>query len=389
MLIRDVYKYYIYAVLSNLLFCAPIVYVFYKTIGLTFGQIFICETIFSICVAVFEVPTGAIADRFSKKLSIVLGMIAVIISNLLCAVANGFGMIVVSQIILAVGIALTSGADTALLYSSLLQEKREHEFKKYQGTVKFLSLLSMSAAALLGGVIASLSIRATFVISALAFGISLIVILAMREPNDHSDSEPLHYWKVITESAQLIARSKWLLWIILFSSTLLVSFRLLIPTMQGYMELSNLPIGYFGLASTYFFLTSALGAKAVGYSERVLGEWLYVTLSALFVLPILILSQLHSELAFLLFGALYFTTSAVVVFVDHEVLKATPKQQHATVLSFNSLFARVIFVVLSPFFGYLLGLYGLTEVFLLLGVALVGVFLVFLVLKPKVLAIVN
>lgn len=76
----NILRYYAYSVLSNLLFFLPIDIIFFKERGLDLEQIFLIQTLFSVGVIVFEVPTGIIADHFGRKKSLLLGITTWILS---------------------------------------------------------------------------------------------------------------------------------------------------------------------------------------------------------------------------------------------------------------------------------------------------------------------
>ena len=83
-------------------------------------EFFLINSIFSIGVAILEVPTGAIADMIGRKKSLILGVMTWIVSYVLFFYGWGFFALTVACLTCALGSALTSGADTALIYDILL-----------------------------------------------------------------------------------------------------------------------------------------------------------------------------------------------------------------------------------------------------------------------------
>jgi MFS family permease len=135
---HDIWKYYGYIVLSNVLFFLPVDIIFFQERGLNLMEVFLINSIFSIGVAVLEVPTGAIADMIGRKKSLILGVFTWIISYLLFFYGWGFLALTVAYLTWALGSALTSGADTALIYDILHKNNKNDDFKKYQGIAKML-----------------------------------------------------------------------------------------------------------------------------------------------------------------------------------------------------------------------------------------------------------
>lgn len=346
---------------------------FFKDAGLTYTQIFLIESIFSIGVVLFEVPTGAFADYFERKISILLGLFLWIIACFIFFIGNGFLIFTLAYLIWALGAAFMSGADTALFFEILHRHNKENDYKKYQGTAQLISLGSLSAASLASGYIASVNIRMTFIVSAVSFMILFFIVASITSKQKAGSEGKPQYLKVIKDSFQIIKQSKWILWLFVFSGIFGASFKIIQPLTQIYMQNSHLDIKYFGVASAYFFLAAAIASKLANGLEQKFKKWTYVILSLLFVLPIFAISSLILKAGFLIFGLVFFACSISSIITSHEILKATPDSKHATVLSFNNLFYRGIFAVVSPIFGYYLGILGFQQTLFIFSMILSAV----------------
>jgi MFS family permease len=93
--------------------------------GLSFVQIFGLQTWFMLSSFLMEVPTGAVADRFGRKVSVALGGFLLATATLLYGAVPRLAVFVAAEALFAVAIALISGADEALAYDSLLASGRE------------------------------------------------------------------------------------------------------------------------------------------------------------------------------------------------------------------------------------------------------------------------
>jgi len=77
---RNIRLYYLFVFLRNLFLISAVIIPFFSEWGgLNQAQIQILQSSFMVSVFIFEVPTGVIADRFSRKLSLILGNVVVII----------------------------------------------------------------------------------------------------------------------------------------------------------------------------------------------------------------------------------------------------------------------------------------------------------------------
>lgn len=378
----NIYKYYLYAAISNFLFFLPIVYIFFQDNGLSLTQIFIIEAIFSVGLVLFEVPTGAVADYFGKKTSLVVGSIIWVVSCVLFSFGSGFYMFTFAYLIWALGAAFLSGADTALLYDILHKDNQKEHFKKYQGNAKFIGLVSISIASIIGGYISSFSMRYTFVASAIAFFVMFLILISIKHKEDEKEEQE-SYTQIIKNSFSIIRKSSTLLWLFFYSALFMVIFKLTQPSTQIYMNLANLDIKYFGFASAFFFIIAAIASKLTNGFEKKFQKYSYLILSILMILSTYLVSQFVFKLGFLIFGILFFATSINSIIVQHEVLENSPKSKHSTILSFNNLFDRLMFVIIYPLWGFGMEKLGLTNTFFYASLLTLVVILILMIFYFK------
>src|SRR5688500_499398 len=76
-----------------------------------------------------EVPTRWLADRFGHRRSLILGSLVQTVAMLWCWLGQSIRDLVLASLLVALGDALRSGADEALLYRTCLALDREGEFQ--------------------------------------------------------------------------------------------------------------------------------------------------------------------------------------------------------------------------------------------------------------------
>src|SRR5512134_1586906 len=81
--------------------------------GLTPVQLILVGTALEISAFVFEVPTGIVADVYSRKLSIVIGYVLMGLGFLIEGFFRAFLPILLAQVIWGLGYTFTSGATQA------------------------------------------------------------------------------------------------------------------------------------------------------------------------------------------------------------------------------------------------------------------------------------
>src|SRR5262249_16064345 len=81
----------------------------------------------------FEVPTGWFADKFGHKKSLLARSAVRVVGMLLCLLGQGVPGMLAANLLVALGDALRSGADQALLYRTCLALDCETDFQIIQG----------------------------------------------------------------------------------------------------------------------------------------------------------------------------------------------------------------------------------------------------------------
>lgn len=104
--------YYVVVALWNLpgWFMHPVYPMFLLSRGLDLFEISAIFAIFQISVFLFEVPTGAVADLYGRKVSFLLSCVVRTAAFLLYSVAPGFLVCAIAEVIDAIGVTLATGA---------------------------------------------------------------------------------------------------------------------------------------------------------------------------------------------------------------------------------------------------------------------------------------
>lgn len=76
-------------------------------------QMILVGTVLETTAFLFEIPTGVVADTYSRRLSVIIGVFLLGLGQLIFAAISLFGVILLSQVVLAIGYTFISGADSA------------------------------------------------------------------------------------------------------------------------------------------------------------------------------------------------------------------------------------------------------------------------------------
>ncbi len=159
--------------------------------GFSLTEVTGAEGLFLVGIVVLEVPTGAVADRYGRSLSMALGAFCYSLAVLTFAFANSFAVLMVSFMLWSVAHTLMSGADMALLFDTLKLGHRESEYERLAGRGGGLSWAGAGIATMLGGPVAAfVDTRFTIFFGAATCLVTAFVALALWEPPRNRDDGP-------------------------------------------------------------------------------------------------------------------------------------------------------------------------------------------------------
>jgi len=153
---RNIRVFYITEFFRSLSFFIPI-WVAYELQYITISQLALLEAIIMGFQLVSELPTGAFADLFGKRVSVIIGNILVMISLAIYACSRSFDMFLVYALISGIGGSFISGAQEALLYDTCKEAGKEDQFSKINAKMGVIFQVGLAFAIVVGGLLGSLS----------------------------------------------------------------------------------------------------------------------------------------------------------------------------------------------------------------------------------------
>jgi MFS transporter, DHA3 family, tetracycline resistance protein len=177
--------------------------------GLTPVQLILVGTTLEVSAFLFEVPTGIVADVYSRRLSIIIGYFLMGLGFLIVGFFPAFLPILLAQVVWGLGYTFTSGATQAWLTDEIGEDSANKLFIRATQVGLFASLIGMGLAMLVGANNVALPIRVG------AVGVILIgVILAVIMPETGFHPTPRenrttwqHMWHTFRQGVQAV-RSK-------------------------------------------------------------------------------------------------------------------------------------------------------------------------------------
>lgn len=178
----DAYRLYLIMGAAGSLFAAMIftgLTVYYiQTVGMNPLQLVLVGTTVEVTILLFEVPTGILADTYSRRLSVIIGVALVG----LCYVVQGsvaiFAVIIVAEIVRGIGETFMSGAESAWLADEIGEERLGTAFLRQGQVSRIARFAGIGVAVLLGSIALPLPI---ILGGALQIAFSIFLFLTMPE----------------------------------------------------------------------------------------------------------------------------------------------------------------------------------------------------------------
>lgn len=93
-----------------------------RVVGLDAFQMVLVGTVLETTAFLFEVPTGVVADVYSRRLSVILGLLLLGIHMLIFVAVPSFMVVLFSQVVAGIGYTFISGATTAWMVDEIGEE---------------------------------------------------------------------------------------------------------------------------------------------------------------------------------------------------------------------------------------------------------------------------
>lgn len=347
----------------------PVFVLFYEENGLGLQDIFIIQAFYSVCIILFEVPSGYFADRLGRKKSMLIGVAFAAAGFNIYAFAYTFEEFLFVQLFLAIANSFVSGSDIALLYDTLVQLERRDDYQKVAGKLASISNFSEGIAGLAGGALAVISLRTPLQVQAVLTLLVIPIVLSLREPDrqeaDRRENSFRAILRIVRYALHGHAEVKWL---ILYSSLIGTSTLTIVWFVQPYLKVVGVPLAWFGAA--WAILQFSIGVFAINAHriETFLGRKLsLISLVILASAGYLLLSQFESLWALPLLFIFYLVRGINGPVLSDYINRVVSSDIRATVLSVRSLVGRVMFAILGPIVGWVNDAYSLSDAFLVCG----------------------
>ena len=354
----------------------PIEKLFMTQLGFTAAAVAVMAAAYAAATPLLEIPSGILADRWSRRGVLMLANGAAALSALVGGLSQNVASYLLSAVILGAYFAMNSGNAEAIVYDTLVEETGSGEgFERHIGRVHLVNSIALVASAFAGGwLAAALSLRATYLLSVpFALG-SVLALIWLREPRRHHAEErrPLRAQVAITYTT--IVRHGGL-------RTLAVAIALLSALTQMVFEFGPLwlvelraPASWYGPFTAALVSTLGIGGALAGRVNLRRPAVLAGAVGLAVASGLVLVSSWSAPLIIMAFVALALVCSVATTFLTKLLHDALPSDIRTGVASGVSTLSWLVLLPLACVFGLAVDGFGAHQGgWLLVGVAGMGV----------------
>jgi MFS family permease len=367
---RNILILYVISFLQGMVFFLPILALYYEQTLFSAKNVALIFSIEALTSVIFEVPTGAIADLFGRKRTILLAYSIDIIAFVILWIGGSMTMFALYAFLTALAHSLNSGTHTALMYDTLVEEGKQNLYKKISGIYMSIWPFGAALGSIIGGYLATISLHTPILWTIPPFIIAWLFILFLVEPKYEKKSDSTIYGH-IGESIKDVLKNRQLVFILLGGivawsfgeSTHFLS--------QLFLEFKQIPIVLFGYVSAAGFGLSALGFYFSHAVSEKIGNKNTVVYSVIVLGLLLVLATLTTGYVMLIFYSLSsFLFGLRSPVLGHLWNEECESRKRATMNSINSLVYQLGVALIIPLVGYWSDLWTVNTAFLLSGLAI-------------------
>jgi len=326
--------------------------------GFTLFQLGIFEGVFHVTSLSMEIPTGAIADLYGRKVSRMLGITLNIVYLSILAFSDNFWLILVGFVFCALSYTMESGAGDALVYDSLLEDGRKEHFKNVNGYKEIIFQVASLLSAFVGGAIAEYNHSLVFKLAIVVAVISFTILSFQKETtvDKHPDGIKSKFKEQYVESFKFVLKDRRLLLLMIIGSLFAFPVTVLFFYSQVYFEFLGYSEIYIGAFLAFSSLTAIIGAYLVT-KIHIKDKYIF-TIIPIFML--FILWTYTNSFAWVSLAVLsFFETILYIVILNHmnHLIPAESSNKRATIISISSMMFSVLMIIVFPVVGYLADIY--------------------------------
>lgn len=363
---------YIYEFLSIFILFYATDTLFYLERGIEANRYIFFVVISYIIQLIFEIPSGILADKYSKKKILIMSQIFFLISTIIFIFAQNYTVFVIATIIAALQKCFSTGIVNSYLYESLEDKNKFGKCLFLKNTIYYISyMLAMP----IGGFIAEkFNIITTYYITLIPATLGLIILFFLNDNKKiviQKDSNMASKLEILKNGFKEIKKSSFIKTIICTNAILLAFIKLVEESHPDYsiqIGITEFQIGiYTAFILVFCIIGSYLGSKI---KEKYHNIIIYIN-PILTGICILLLGVLNNKIGILFLLIMYIfeeSFSNIIIFKIHNTISS---KSRVTVESLMSMLQCIFGIIMGTGITILLNYINVNLAYIVLGFIIV------------------
>ena len=333
---------------------------FMQGIGFNDAQIALAGILISATMVLLQVPTGILADRWSRKGTLFLGNGLLAINALVGVFSHSvLPYLWFASILWGAFASIRLGTYDAIVYDTLLEETGDAKrFEHYFGRVSLFMSAGFVLAALSSGVIGKyFGLRTTYWMSLPLIALSVLMLLKFKEPTIHKAQVKSSLIKHTAQTLKAVMQTGYVFWIVLASVLLGMISRLLNNLSPVWYLAFALPVIWWGPAYALIHISGGIAGSIISYMNN--SRFKIFIFALLISLTSFVLASGKSSVGVVIAQTVLLTGYAVFsILLSRQLHDTLPSHIRAGSSSAVGTLAQLTFIPVTYLFGWLSNTYS-------------------------------
>lgn len=312
-------------------------------LGITTAQIALYVIINNVVILSFETPSGILADRWSRKKVLMIGMIAMLAGLLIIANAHSFVILILGSILTSIYFAVRSGMKEAMVYDALLEMGQRSAYEQQIGRLRLYSSVANVISSLLGALLAAtVGFPSAFYASCVSCLLFIVFLQGFHEPQLHRQAEAVKLVQHIGDLVRSIGKSREMKALVVVSILAGIEYNYMQQLDQLWPIALNLSVILYGPLNALLLSSQAVPALLIKRLAKrpsyvgLLGVALVVSAAGLFIRNIIVIAL--SEFILLALA------TTLMILLSGRIQDELPSSHRSGVESAISTFSTLAFI---------------------------------------------
>jgi MFS family permease len=390
--LKYLWPFYLESFLAYIIQFAPaFALVYLYTLGMSLTKIGVLMAIIPLSTFIFEIPTGAIADIYGRKFSVLLGYFLEGITMFLIYFTNSFSLLILVFFLWGIVGTLSSGSKEAWVFD-LIKKKNKKIAQDYFSKEKFLQSTALIFSGIIGALfVQKFGLRLIWIISGCSFLLSMILLIPAEEirkkrvPKNKGLLENL--LNQSKKSIKYSVKHPVLFYLLIADFFMIISVTfaegLAYVPFLSQLGMPAYAFGYFWSASWLVVAIAPLCSKRLLGNRKEINFLFLATLIGSIILLLVFFSESYLYAVLIILISLFFFGLKYPIEKPY-FHKFVPSKMRATIGSFQSMIFSLAAIIALPMGGLLIDLIGSKYVIMISALLGIPTLIAYLLIKEKV-----